>query len=199
MWFIILSPSIQFAEQRYYAKLRSWGYSARVRLPHLPTPSRYPICHLLLNPHPRIWKKRRWGNAVCLPADMPIHLVPGRSKIHALQLSKTLLIPSLEVCLELADPLPASAPPLSIRRSALVRDLVDCRPIRSVIVLEIHLPAIRPHQLGGRDVEAEVLVEFQLLAREGVDEGGDELEEAPYCPGDCIIARVLTSGFRLFV
>ena len=64
-----------------------------------------------------------------------------------------------------------------------------------MIVPEIDFAAIRIYELGWRDVLAEVFVEFEFLASKGVDERGDDLEKAPYCPGDyahillCIVVR----------
>ena len=140
----------------------------------------------------------RLRNAIHLADNLSIHLVPGRQNPTALDLSQTLLVPSFKVALAFADPLPTANPPLPIRRPPLIRDLIQCRPIRRMIVLEVHLAAIRAHQLGRRDVLAEVLVEFQLLARERVDEGRDELEEAPYRPWDCMYIGVSLSSDDAF-
>lgn len=161
--------------------------------PHQPTPS--PCANLLLHSQNRFLKKAVWlGNTVYLVDRLSIRLRLGRRKIDALQFRKTLHVTSFEIGLEFADPLPASDPPLSVRGSALVGDLVQRWPIRRVIVLEIDLAAVSGHQLGWRDVAAEVFVELQLLASEWVDEGRDELEEAPYRPGNYIQSLVYSSG-----
>ncbi len=128
-----------------------------------------------------------WKSAVHLVRNVAIDLGLGRCNSDALDLSKALLVSSLEIGFQFADPLPPSDPPLSISCFSLVRDVIHRRPIRSVIVMEIHLAAIRRHQLGRWDVLAEVFVELQLLAREGVDEGRDELKEAPYRPRNCTL------------
>ena len=54
-----------------------------------------------------------------------------------------------------------------------------------MVVKEIDVAAIRGQKLLGRDEGTNVLVKLEFFAREGVDEGCDELEEGPEEPGDC--------------
>ena len=58
-------------------------------------------------------------------------------------------------------------------------------PVPGVVVLELERAVELGPQLLARHVLRHVLVELELVARVRVDEGGDELEEAVYDPGDC--------------
>lgn len=90
-----------------------------------------------------------------------------------------------KVVLVLADELAARLPALQLGSPPLLAQLQQRRPVDRVVVLELELAVA---ELGGElllgHVLAHVLVELELLARQGVDEGGDELEEAPDDPGD---------------
>ena len=54
-----------------------------------------------------------------------------------------------------------------------------------MIIIENQISAVRFEELLRGNVEAEILVEDEFFARQGVDEGRDDFEEAPYIPGDC--------------
>ena len=101
------------------------------------------------------------------------------------------LIPhTLEIFFTFANLPPRPLPPLPDLPPPLVGQLVERGPVELVIVLKIHVPAVDAHELLGRDDLAHVDVELHLLPRQGVDEGVDELEEAPDDPGHVLDARV---------
>ena len=53
-----------------------------------------------------------------------------------------------------------------------------------MVVFEAEDAAVRDEELLRRDVEVCFFVEFELRARDGVDEGRDDLVEGPEEPGD---------------
>ena len=54
-----------------------------------------------------------------------------------------------------------------------------------MVVFKQDVSAVGFEELLGRHEEAEVLVEGDFIAGEGVNKGADELEEAPEEPGYC--------------
>lgn len=85
---------------------------------------------------------------------------------------------SLEVVLELADLLATLDPALSNQLTALFGQFVQSGPVDGVVVAELNVTTHRLHELAGRNMLAQVLVELQLLTSLGVDERCDQLEEA---------------------
>lgn len=85
---------------------------------------------------------------------------------------------ALEVVLKLADLLAALDPALTNHFASLFSQFVQSGPVDGVVVAELNVTTHRLHELTGRNMLAQVLIEFQLLTSLGVNEGRDQLEEA---------------------
>lgn len=89
-------------------------------------------------------------------------------------------------------------PPLPDLPPPLIGQLVKRGPVHRVIVVKLDVPAVDLHELLRGHNLAHIDVKLHLLAREGVDEGVDELEEAPDDPGHVLHARV-AEPFRVVI
>ena len=86
---------------------------------------------------------------------------------------------ALQVVLKLADPLACLDPAFPVLLLALLCQLVQRWPVERMVVSELNIASHGLHQMARRHMLAEIFVELHLLASDGIDEWGDQLEEAP--------------------
>lgn len=86
---------------------------------------------------------------------------------------------ALQEVFRLADALASFNPSLLLFLAAQLCESVERGPVDRVVVLELHVTANRLHELLGGNMLAQIFVELELFASKRVDEGCDELEEAP--------------------
>lgn len=123
-------------------------------------------------------KKRQWGYQRCQKGDLSTALILRLFTCGSLGLGHARDVFSLEVVLELADLLATLDPALANQLTTLFGQLIQSGPVDRVVVAELNITTHRLHELAGRNMLAQVLVELQLLTSLGVNEGCDQLEEA---------------------
>lgn len=86
---------------------------------------------------------------------------------------------ALQVVLKLANPLSGLNPAFPVFLLSLLGQFVQCWPVQRMVVPELDIASHGLHQMARRDMLTEIFIELHLLASDGIDERGDQLEEAP--------------------
>lgn len=94
-------------------------------------------------------------------------------------LSYTRDVLALQVVLDLADLLATLDPAIAVGLVTLLRQLVQGGPVDGVIIAKFHITADRLHQMAGRHMLTQVLIELEFLPSLRVNKGCDQFEESP--------------------
>lgn len=86
---------------------------------------------------------------------------------------------ALQIVLKLTNPLACLDPAFPVFLLALLCQFVQCRPVERMVISELNIASHGLHQMARRYVLTEIFIELHLLASDGIDEWGDQLEEAP--------------------
>lgn len=90
-----------------------------------------------------------------------------------------------EIVLRFADQFAPGFPSLKTLSTSLIAELVKCRPVDRMVVLERQLAAFDIfRELFWSYVLCHVLIKFEFLLGQGVDKRGYQLEETPNNPRD---------------
>jgi hypothetical protein len=120
---------------------------------------------------------------LCCNSSLRGRLRRFRSRGRCWPRRNTCLFPSPEVYFTLADSLAGLLPPSGSLLATFLSQLGEGWPVYAVVVLEVDFAAGILHELRGGDVIGEGLVVANFGLCDGVDEGGDELEEGSDVPG----------------
>lgn len=103
------------------------------------------------------------------------------------QAANTRCVTTLHVIFTLPIVLPTLHPALFLLSPPLLGKLHYRWPVDLVVILKLNIAVKFVPQLLRRNVLSHVIVEFELLPCERVDERCDELEEAIYKEGNCFV------------
>lgn len=90
---------------------------------------------------------------------------------------------ALQVVLDFANLLATLDPAVAVSFVTLPRQSVQGGPVNGVVIAEFHITTARLHQMAGRHMLTQILVELELLPSLRVNKGRDQFEESPHDEG----------------